>query len=226
MRTRIKLFRATGGDRGTECLREGLATASYDPAHGRGFRLSSSSVKRIEGEHIIKRERKFVSFDIDGEEVKQSVLFYEHVRFDFDLGNGVLNLIDPPRSTKAFFRDLSVASGHSLALSELSLNVRQCVEVIKAGFAARLLGIEAKDVSFSRELRYRISVFGVEGLGDNLENLPFQVPSTYRKAKMEISEDGDSMIIEIRDTGVLVLSSPAEYPILDSVVRLISDSVF
>lgn len=219
MRTRIRLFKISGGSAEFGDLQRGVREFPFDSSRGRGFRLRVCSENNIEGVHIHQRERKFVSLDLDGEEKQQTVSFFERVGFEFDLMKKVLSLKNPPRSTKAFFRDILQVSGGGVGFSEFALDISECVRLLEKRFRVNLTGFELKDVAVTPTLGYRVSVFGSEDLREDILQVPFPVSKNYRKAKMELYDSHDSTSIEIRESGIIIISAPEDDPIIFEILK-------
>ena len=170
-----------------------------------GFRIEEKTVEAVSGQYISKRtvDQRFLL--PSGEVFLQEVTSFEIVKFSIDLTlhNGLLSILEPPRSISPFLNALSEASKFSCVLEPIEVDVVAWIDLLLQAIPessvtyADVAGIAINEAVLGRvalasrnEATVDPALFSSFGSGGKVESARVRLALPPRGEVVEISSRG------------------------------------
>jgi hypothetical protein len=150
-----------------------------------------------------------------GEEFSQEVASIDVTRFgvDYSSGQGLLYLVDSPRSVTPFFSAFSEATQFSCTIDPIKIDVERWIEnLVSVRNEISVVYLDVADIPLSQGVRARVAVAGERDvLASFRKSLSLGKEGKIESAKIRYPfQDGTSLIVELSCRASLKV--PARFP--------------
>lgn len=180
-----------------------------------GFRVESKESSGLSGQFVSKRTFDQKIMLPSGEEFSQEVASIDVTRFgvDYSSGQGLLYLVDSPRSVTPFFSAFSEATQFSCTIDPIKIDVERWIEnLVSVRNEISVVYLDVADIPLSQGVRARVAVAGERDvLASFRKSLSLGKEGKIESAKIRYPfQDGTSLIVELSCRASLKV--PARFP--------------
>jgi len=222
MGTRLKWFILNYSSDAFDMIREGMLKNELVPDARAGFRLEGFEEKLVVGRFIVRNEITENVEDPFGNNVTFERIFYDITKFKIDANSNVLELQDPPRSTKELFNKIATFAEYNIAIEAPVIDLHRWINSIEKRVGdITVTKLHGTGISLSLKANAQLLVTGSEDVRPHFTTMVNKKPSIITKAKIQFGFDGHQCILEISNQGTAQLSNSYD----DRLVRVLVDSM-
>ncbi|MFT5699728.1 MAG: hypothetical protein ACI8ZB_002594 [Desulforhopalus sp.] len=149
-----------------------LLDNQYIESKGHGFVLLESNKQKISGKYIERITKTIVSTDPFGNQFESTNVTYYISIFLIDSSSNVIELTDPPRSSRKLLSTLHELLGIGLELSEINVNPLTWLNLFESSCGELLVqSIAASGIAVPENGLARISVSGKKDIRNEFDSL-------------------------------------------------------
>lgn len=183
-------------------LRQRIAAEGYSDEVGNGFILSKATRQEIEGRFVQRFTYVDELFGPDGSVVNEERVGYSNVYFRARPSSSGLVLVDPPRSTTAFFQRLSHTLDYDVTVQPSAIRLAQLKKELQRDFGrARITSVEIAGAALAEGAVADISVVDASDAFNKAIELFPQHRAKVTKIDMVFAADAKGLRLSASSSG-------------------------
>jgi len=226
MGTRIKWFILNHSTSVFGKLRDGMLKNDLVPDARTGFRLEHFDEKQVLGRFIVRNEISESVEDPFGNNVTFQRVLYETTKFRIDEVSSILELQDPPRSTREFFNKLAALAEYGIGIETPAVDLLRWINRIEDRVGNVVVTkLQGTGISLSLKATAQLLVTGSEDVRSHFTALTGKRSSIFSRAKVQFFYDNCSYDLEINNQGSTNINKDSSQTALNLLLETMLESL-